>query len=283
MHLHIIHRYLRSEMSSEGRYEIEAAKNRLIAAKTQVSSAKKNVKCAQAMLLDAQKTMDAAKAMMARATKNSEAAQSQLESSKEEMKAAQSGLAEAEKRWEVIDIDDGVPDSPDPEEMRSKKKRKLRKVSQSPSTLERVPHSTAANNLAGAGNERGSSASARPIDRITEQVQVKGCEVQGCGTRELNGVYTRSSSLYNIAPKFFKPGLWNGREATFVIHRQLKLGSFDQFCWAILVCGSQHPPFLYRTRGGDDLDTLLPPAHREDWVICENGVGTSPLPRIKLV
>jgi len=71
-------------MLSEGSREIEGARKRLAAAKTQVSSAKMMMEQAKAMLNSAQTLSDTAD---------------------KEFKEAQTALEEAEKRWEVIDID----------------------------------------------------------------------------------------------------------------------------------------------------------------------------------
>ena len=78
-------------MSSEGSREIEGARKRLDAAKKQVSTAKMMMEQAKAMLNSAQTLSDTAD---------------------KEFKEAQTALEEAEKRWEVIDIDaDGTNDA----------------------------------------------------------------------------------------------------------------------------------------------------------------------------
>lgn len=300
-------------MSSEGRYEIEAAKHRLAAAKTQVSSAETNMACAREMLLDAQKSMDAAKAMMeaaktrmSRATKNSDTAKLQLENSKEEVTAAQTCLAEAEKRWEVIDID-GQPDSPNPEERSSKR----RKVSLSPTersstqsasdrtgaavgtaaagningrrTLERRPQNNdggAINNSLGLDGRRVSSVATRGHDsRVTK------IEVQGCGISGANGTYTRLAARYHSAPVFARRGKWNGGDEEFRIMR-LKFG--QDLCWCIIVLGSEDSFFLYRAR--ISLRTAqLPSENHDDWFVLDESDGSRvfqgayPRPRIKLV
>lgn len=78
-------------MSSEGCREIEAARQRLAAAKTQASSVSKN--------------MQSAREIEQLAKKNREAIQLQLETSREEVEMAETFLKEAEKRWGVIDVD----------------------------------------------------------------------------------------------------------------------------------------------------------------------------------
>jgi len=79
-------------MTSEGSREIEAARLRLAAAKSQISTASKN--------------MDLVTKMMDNAKDMSKAAD-------EEYAEAQIMLAAAEKRWEVIDVDEDDPETTD--------------------------------------------------------------------------------------------------------------------------------------------------------------------------
>ena len=90
---------------SEGRYEIEAAKARLAAARDRTSSTKESVRLAEAML---------------------QQLKSQLMSSNQEVEEAETCLKAAERRWEVIGISDGG-DSPVKDN-----RNKRRKVSLSP-------------------------------------------------------------------------------------------------------------------------------------------------------
>ena len=78
-------------MRSEGRYEIEAANQRLATANEQIASAEKSMQIAKSM-------MDHAK--------------SQIQHSTKEAAAAKQALKEAEKRWEVIDVDNCGGKSP---------------------------------------------------------------------------------------------------------------------------------------------------------------------------
>ena len=90
----------------EGRREIEAAKQRLVAAKSHASFISKTEETAKKMLADIQL---------------------QATSSKKEVEQdAKKFLAEAEKRWEVITID--VDDESTPQKTSSKNKNKKRKV-----------------------------------------------------------------------------------------------------------------------------------------------------------
>ena len=85
-------------MSSEGSREIEAAKKRLAAAKAQVSGVSDMTKKADAMMEIAKKNMKAAKSMKQQADLMTVAANKEVED-------AQKILADAEKRWDVIEID----------------------------------------------------------------------------------------------------------------------------------------------------------------------------------
>ena len=97
-------------MTSEGSREIEAARKRLAAAKTQSSIASTNKTSAKSILEIAKKNM-----------KNVEL---QLQSADIEVQVAQKMLADAEKRWEVIDIDQQEP-GPTVINEGSKKRRKV--------------------------------------------------------------------------------------------------------------------------------------------------------------
>lgn len=101
---------------TEGRREIEAAKQRLSAAKSHVTFLSKTLATAQA-------SEDAAKKAWKKAKKNREDIQAQAADLKKELAEAKKFLAEAEQRWEVISIDDT------PQKTSSKNKK--RKVSTS--------------------------------------------------------------------------------------------------------------------------------------------------------
>ena len=86
-------------MASEGSREIEVAMKRLAAAKSQVSAASKNMQSVEEMIA---KNMQSVKEMNAKMREN---AQSQLETAQKECKEADAMLKDAEKRWEVIEIE----------------------------------------------------------------------------------------------------------------------------------------------------------------------------------
>ena len=83
---------------TEGRREIEAAKQRLSIAKSHKTFLSKTLATAQA-------SEDATKKAWKRAKRAKEEIQTQATSSEKEVSNAQKFLAEAEKRWEVISID----------------------------------------------------------------------------------------------------------------------------------------------------------------------------------
>lgn len=84
---------------TEGRREIEAAKQRLSAAKSHDNFISKT-------LISAKTAEDTARKMLATAKKNREDIEAQAKSSNKEVSDAKKFLAEVEKRWEVIDVDD---------------------------------------------------------------------------------------------------------------------------------------------------------------------------------
>jgi len=98
---------------TEGRHEIEAARQRLSAAKSHETFVSK--------------AEDTAKQMFDTAKKNLKDIQLQSISSKKEVEDAQKLLKEAEKRWEVIEID--LDDQEDNAGVSTNKKRKLSVVS----------------------------------------------------------------------------------------------------------------------------------------------------------
>ena len=156
-----------SSYGNQGRHEIEAAKKRLDAAKKQElsakemresarganESAKKMLQNSRMELTEAEKRFTTAKKNYATAQKNEETtksmrnlAVSQVSSSIKEREEAEACLKEAEKRWDVIDVD--------VEEYTGNKKRKTgeavdhqsNNISREPSP---VANNGASNNIAG--------------------------------------------------------------------------------------------------------------------------------------
>jgi hypothetical protein len=106
-------------MLANGRHEINAARQQLVAAKARKSSVTKAMvlaykleKSSQRMLKIATRNSETAKKDLQDATRNSENAEKTVEvvrehlaTSREEVIAAETQLKEAEKRWAVIDVD----------------------------------------------------------------------------------------------------------------------------------------------------------------------------------
>ena len=122
--------------SGGGSREIEAARQRLAAAKNHASLASKTWESAEETkqsartmmeMETAKKMMETANNMMETATKTSETAQSQLQRSRQEIMVADVFLMDAERRWDVIVIDVES-------ESQGNERCKKRKVSMSPAT-----------------------------------------------------------------------------------------------------------------------------------------------------
>ena len=192
---------------------------------------------------------------MDNANKNKGMVQLQLDASEKEMKAAEKRLAEAETRWEVIDID-GLNL---PKNEGSKKKR--RKVSPSPTNNDNNNNSASGNNngtsrtsnqknnnnSASAGNSTTTSTTAgQPNNRNgnaarsssssaadTNDVDQIVFEVQGCGVSEVNGSYSRHIKTYEGSPVYKNSGTYNNESVTFVIF--CRASGIDNKYWYILV------------------------------------------------
>ena len=196
---------------TEGRREIEAAKQRLASAKAHASfvtktleTAKSTVETAHTSLLTAKANVDTTKAaletakaiadstmktfvttksVMTAAKRNRDDIQSQLQRSNKEVEDAQKFLAEAEKRWEVIDVD--------AEEGESTQNSKKRKVSLSPQ---------ANNNNVGTTSQPSNSQTFICVNSS----HISEIEVTGAGELVANGTYKLYGSLLNGCPCFVK-------------------------------------------------------------------------------
>ena len=272
-------------MLSEGRHEIESARQRLAAAKTQASAASKN--------------MEAAKLMM-------ENAKSLLESSSKEVDAAKKCLSEAEKRWEVIEIDEEEPDDLLNNDHSRKKKRKVSVVE---------PHGSNNNSNYSAGNnvsrsnadERGRNGGATTPTAIssTAPVVTPGREraigasattpaassssisnnvtrvvVEGCGISVVNGTYTQVVELLNDgAPSFWKKGWWGGKLCKHAIYRR-KFNNTNIWVFGYLddEGGGRSMKRLYTSRV--NANSLTPPEDGWDAFVRNGGVYPPPKCRI---
>jgi len=227
-------------MSSEGSREIDAARKRLAAAKTQAASASTN--------------MESAKAMMAAAEIMMTNAQSQIQSSSKELDDATIFLVEAEKRWEVIDIDE-VPDSP--EEKRKNKRRKVPSLPIVDVTTSQAPAAAidarASTNAVAVG-----TATSSNVDKVI---------VEGCGLSEVNGTYDKKG-LHNGSPRYIRRGQWEGRTVQFVI-RCTASGKR----WRLLVFDTDgnYIELLYKSHG----NPTNPP--KSGWKVKDKGVEPAPI------
>ena len=170
---------------TEGRREIEAARQRLSAAKSHVTFLSKTLATAQA-------SEDATKKAWKKAKRAREEIQTQATSSDKEVSDAQKFLVEAEKRWEVIsiDIDDDTPKKDKESSSNKNKKRKYDHTKDNNTTddqinnvIEQSPTVTrpviTANNI----------DSNRP-DNVNEII------IQNCGTSSVNGTYKKDADRH---------------------------------------------------------------------------------------
>ena len=227
-----------SASSSEGRYEIEAARQRLASAKKQASAASSNMDLAS-------KTMEAARIMM-------ENAKSLLENSSKEVDAAKKCLLDAEKRWEVIEKIDDNNDNTQENESHKKKKRKTSVVSPQEGNNAYSRHSrnntddgrspgdsSAATTTASStapvvtsGRERaiGASATTTATSSSSTPNNVTQIVVEECGISEIIGTYNRVVGVLNEgAPVYTKRVLWGGKLCKHAIYRRLSFGAYKWY------------------------------------------------------
>ena len=245
---------------NEGRHEIEAAKKRLAASKLRTAAATQNLQTANKTLSSNKIMLSFAKRNVEDSTKNRDVAQTELTHSHKEEEEAAKCLLEAEKRWEVIDVD---ADSPE--------KKKRRKVSVSPDTTTETADDdqtvgVATTTARSAASTRANSASIEKGQVVTK------VEVVECGTLEVNGTYTRAvqsrtgqPQLHEGSPIYKKRGIWNGRAEDFVIYRH-------NSAWTIGVSGKAI--LFYMTAAGQS--ALAPPRNSSDWTVKDKGVLPPP-------
>ena len=189
--------------------------------------------------------MDRAIAAVNTATKNKDEVQLQLDNSREEEKAAEKRLAEAEKRWEVIEIDNDLGRSSQ-QKKNDGNSQKKRKVSVSPQaennnteskgggttssssnttkSVEKRKESVPPrenNNTASAIGTSSSSNKTKPqknnntasksgTSSSSNNTKVDEIIVEGCGMSEVNGSYSQAGNelpYYEGAPVYRKRGI----------------------------------------------------------------------------
>mmetsp|Transcript_19238 Transcript_19238/g.41705 ORF Transcript_19238/g.41705 Transcript_19238/m.41705 type:complete len:273 (+) Transcript_19238:2-820(+) len=258
-------------MSSEGCREIEAVEQRLAAAKAQESSASE--------------MMDSANDMLATARKN-------MESSRNEVKATEALLKDAEKRWEVIDVDASAAGSPE-NDSRSKR-RKVSVLSDGVNearcdsaralvggtTSQTSNSATSINAVGGVTNGRRpvgvtSGATTNHSDNSGNGI-VEQMVIEGCGLTEVNGTFQRvEGATCNDLPMYSKKGQWEGSTVDFVMCCYLS-GLWYIGIWPIGMpmdeCGI-FSDSLYRSPCNDD-GSGIPPEN--GWMVWCDGVGPAP-------
>jgi len=288
---------------TEGRREIEAAKQRLSAAKSHDNFISKTLVSAIATEVTAKMTLDNAK-------KNREDIEAQVKSSNKEVSDAKKFLAEAEKRWEVIEIDDsqtqnyyvGAPKDGDS----SNKKRKVSvspqgntasnnnigdvhesfaaglQPTRNPSWSNRLLHQamgvptevstyeTVVSPQAGknnTGRNTTTQASQPAVDYDSDAAVVPGARivvrVGGCGTKEANGAYEG-----NADGGFSQLSQWQGKEVLFGIYQR------DGYWCICLFEGIGKTTTLYMTSNRFEKDDL--PPSTANWVTLS---GDCPAPQ----
>jgi len=261
---------------TEGRREIEAARQRLSIAKSQTTFLSK--------------TLLSAKAAEVAARKTREDIQTQLEVSNKDLVDAQKFLAEAEVRWEVIAIDDD-DDISSVAIDGNNKKRKANAVS---------PQGNNSNNNNNAGDAQGlppmrrsSAAQQTPrnpnwSNRLLHQAMgvptsdspsnsragVSNIVVEGCQATYANGTYTRGCDIDGCASFIKKDD--NGGDV--VIYRHINK------CWYIALSLNNGEPHVngnglvyYKTYSTASRLNSLPPAATNDWVSVYGGLSVATL------
>ncbi len=127
-------------MLADGRHEINATRQRLVAANARELSATNVMDSACKMEASSRRMLKIAMRNSENAKKNVEVAREQLATSREEVIAAETQLKEAEKRWEVIDVDMPLPAAVPP---------KRRKVTAPPSDARLVVEGCGLSNVNG--------------------------------------------------------------------------------------------------------------------------------------
>ena len=238
---------------TEGRREIEAAKQRLASAKSHASFISKTEETAKKMLADIQL---------------------QAVSSKKEVEDAQKFLAEAEKRWEVIDIDEESTSH----KMSSSNQNKKRKVS---TGNDNGSIDSTSSNVTRGNNTAASSSSSNAANH---QIVV-----ERCGNEGINGVYNLVVGVsHNGAAVYTKLGEWMGAQLrtlnrnqvyNFAIFRETYVP--NTYSWLIGTCnenvtiGSGFKPDVRLFRSGNGVNSITPPVN--GWDTTYSGLFPPPI------
>jgi len=238
---------------TEGRREIEAAKQRLSIAKSHKTFLSKTLATAQA-------SEDAAKKAWKRAKRAREEIQTQAKCSDKEVSDAQKFLAEAEKRWEVIsiDIDDDTSKKDKESSSNKNKKRKYDHTKDDNTTDEQM------NNVI-----EQSPTATRPVITANNidsnrPHNVSEIIIQNCGTSSVNGTYKKDVDRYGYI-SFVKVG------GTYAIYQH------DNFWYISYWLGSHESSMIYY-RTNRKLNGFMSLMHAE-WFQIK---GRAPLPKLNL-
>lgn len=281
-------------MPSKGSGEIEAARLRLVAAKSKKKSAIEMVESAQVMnktaevmtssardMTDKAKTMmdaaaamantartntESAKAMSVVANNNMVAAQSQLDTADQEISEAEAMLKRTEEKWQVIDVDD----SPKKAEKSSNSATNNGTNQAAAGEIIDVDEEIAAgidsvnngHSLAAAI----SAASSEIVAALNSTGNTQLVTINGCGSRGANGIYIRDHEF--IGSTHHNSFTKKSGSLTYALYRK------DSY-WYVSIwnCHAVYKT-LYRTMNRSK--TGLPP--ESGWMSID---GESPAPKLK--
>lgn len=268
----------------EGRHEIETVKQRLATAEAQAASA--------ALTLDSAKaTEESARKMAEMAKKTMQVAQSQLDGSQREVGEALKCLMEAEKRWDVDDLDSQKQES-------CKKKRKV-SLSLGSVCSSHLATSNEATTRWSNNDSNGSAAYQNNVNaaivaqsagttNITNIRHSNGSNgssdiiIEGAGTLEVNGIYKRSDRSYGQAPLYSKKGQFRGKTVQFMVFSRNRYWNIGIWSCDIAASGGIHGGYPSATfyRNHRIINTTTTEVPSDYWII-DSGVGTAPAPHCR--
>ena len=284
-------------MLPEGKHEIKALKQRLVAANARASSAMLVMDSALEIENSMRTMLDVAIRNNENAKKNVERASEHLGDSLKEVREVEEVLKEAEERWEVVDVDAMSPSAA------SAKRRKVseslegvrltavapptqRKGLVSPSEsvhadlqINARVAATAAQSTHCDGAIRGaagvSNGSAAKINKSKGgNSGGLGAVVGGCGLLEVNGVFKHDGKRFNGTPIYTKEGRWKEKNKDYKAKYMI---CHDTGLWHVVVKRKgQRQVYLYNNPNDRNRDT--PP--EKGWKVT--GEGLLPAPSVRI-
>jgi hypothetical protein len=284
-------------MLPEGKHEIKALKQRLVAANARASSAMLVMDSALEIENSMRTMLDVAIRNNENAKKNVERASEHLGDSLKEVREVEEVLKEAEERWEVVDVDAMSPSAA------SAKRRKVseslegvrltavapptqRKGLVSPSEsvhadlqINARVAATAAQSTHCDGAIRGaagvSNGSAAKINKSKGgNSGGLGAVVEGCGLLEVNGVFKHDGKRFNGTPIYTKEGRWKEKNKDYKAKYMI---CHDTGLWHVVVKRKgQRQVYLYNNPNDRNRDT--PP--EKGWKVT--GEGLLPAPSVRI-